>query len=378
MSLGKALETKIYHQSQSLLVIGGGRWAREIIGVLKTILSKEDVITACSKIHYDQLISWIKQKDFLNVNAIQEIKHLNLSDYSAVIIVNSARDHFDSAMMMMNHNLPVLVEKPIAFTTQQFHLMIKNASERNLLLASANVFLFSTFINNFSEVIRDSKPKKIELVWTDQKSNLWSYGERLYDSSISVFQDVLPHVFSIFQIVFPNAHYELQSFTLERGGAKIIITVLMGEVDCLITLERNATLRQRKLIVNSEDDIFCYDFKVEPPSIYKNGRILKSFSKENKYYSPLTNLISKFLSALKDGVLDFRLNPKFSLLPCQFIDLINASYKEKLRELISDELKKDSRFKDDLIYALEEILQEGSRLTRAELDVQIETYFQLA
>ena len=360
---------------QSILVIGGGRWAREIIGVTQNLLTNQDKITVCTKINFNVVIGWLETKAFSNVSVVEELESLELSEYTAVIIVNSASDHYSTAMMMMDHNLPILIEKPMVSTSKQFFDITKKASEKGLLLASANVFLYSTFIDVFADLIKTCTPQKIEFLWTDPRSYSWGKGERLYDSSTPVYQDVLPHIFSILQLVFPKTNFELNTLTLERGGAKVLLELTMGEAVCEIHLERNSKQRERKLIVRCKsDENYCYDFKSEPPAIYKNGNVINSVSVGKYHRTPLNELMFRFLSAVKGDGMDFRLDPQYSLLPSQFNEIITEPYREKLNEWISNQIENKLELTDDLVYALEELFQQNVRLNRADLNTKIRDY----
>ena len=149
----------------------------------------------------------------------------------------------------------------------------------------------------------------------------------------------------------------------------------MGEVVCEIHLERNSKQRERKLIVRCKsDENYCYDFKSEPPAIYKNGNVINSVSEDEYYRTPLNELMFRFLSAVKGDGMDFRLDPQYSLLPSQFNEIITEPYRERLNEWISNQIENKLELTDDLVYALEELFQQNVRLNRAHLNTKIRDY----
>src|SRR5262245_55325397 len=94
-------------------VVGGGRWARTIAGVLATMPDRSERITVHSPGNSAAVAAWIGQSrlgDRIRAAAAWPILEAGGNHPDAVVIANRAGDHFAAAAMALRAGIPTLVE----------------------------------------------------------------------------------------------------------------------------------------------------------------------------------------------------------------------------------------------------------------------------
>src|SRR5688572_25945732 len=103
--------------SQRIAVIGGGRWARAIVGSL-VLLPDDAHITVHTRSSAAAMNEWVRSRDLtahVTVTTAQPAFAAGEAP-NAIIVANAASDHERAALRALDSGIPVLVEKPVALT----------------------------------------------------------------------------------------------------------------------------------------------------------------------------------------------------------------------------------------------------------------------
>lgn len=218
ISLGKS-DSDVIHWPVEIVVIGGGRWARVIIGQLKGFVPQSTAIKIHTSRNIIGMSKWVVEQRYKNVWVETEFLQFDTCKTSAVIVANAARDHEMAIDAGLTVGAAVLVEKPVTLSTNSARRLSDLANDRGLYFASAHVFMFASYIATFAKKVTSSGPiEHIRVIWCDRKMEE-RYGEnKTYDPSLPIYADCLPHVLSIFEILAPDLSLKFVCLSLYRGG----------------------------------------------------------------------------------------------------------------------------------------------------------------
>ena len=142
----------------TIAVIGGGRWARVLTGVLCGLVPPSVGISVHSLHNADSMSAWVSERGFSQRIHVSSVWPQLLSVKSkAVIVANAARDHERAIEWALSSGAPVLVEKPIALTAAASQRLANLACRRSLYFAAAHIFLFAGYIENFSKIVAEAE-----------------------------------------------------------------------------------------------------------------------------------------------------------------------------------------------------------------------------
>lgn len=347
----------------SVLVLGGGRWARVIAETLLGLLTESTPLLMASPAGARDLVHWIEQKGYGHRIAIVERHLLTLPRGAAVVVANAARGHVEAASWALRQGASVLVEKPLALTVGDARLLERIALQNNALLAPALVFRFAQFIDDFAmHVASGSQPGHVELVWQDGAAEHRHGEEKRYDPGVSVIEDCLPHALAIFASTI-GTEPQLVGLDVQRGGARVDLKLADAAHSFAVTLERNGPGRRRIMRATSATDNVELDFTAEPGLLRHNG-VLRARSLPSPQERPLAHMLRVFLSAATGGAVDARLSMQQSLHSAQVIEHAMSAYRIAALEQLESGL--DGA---DLNYAMAELLQREGRLTSDQLEL---------
>ncbi len=341
-----------------IVVIGGGRWARVIIGQLQDIIPTSTTINIHSSRNVIGMSKWVAEQRYTNVWVAAEFLRFDACKTRAVIVANAARDHEMAIDVGLSVGAAVLVEKPVTLSTNSARRLSDLAKDRGLYFASAHVFMFAHYIASFAkQVAVAGSIEHIRVIWCDQKAEE-RYGEnKSYDSSLPIYADCLPHVLSIFEMLAPDLPLHFVRLSLYRGGSHLEFQMMLGAIPCNIRFERNSDARQRIIEVRNERQHFRCDFTQEPGAIFCGEIKEESDMDWDRSPRPLASQLTAFLRGAGGGYRDPRLDIKHGLRACRMIDDVSANYNEAQQLwLIENLVVERSWIGDDLQYALSELL----------------------
>ncbi|GMA24882.1 oxidoreductase [Luteimicrobium album] len=119
-------------------------------------------------------------------------------DIDAVAVATPAATHYEVVLKALRAGKHVVVEKPLADTTERGHRMVEEARARGLVLMTDHTFCYTAAIEKVHEIIAAGELG--EVLYVDSvRINLG-----LVQPDIDVFWDLAPHDLSIMDYVLPG------------------------------------------------------------------------------------------------------------------------------------------------------------------------------
>lgn len=327
-------------QLDRIAVIGGGRWARTIIGVLGRILTVDTQISIHSPRNAEGMSAWVSRQ-FPSGNFVVSPlwPEFHGGERSALIVANAARDHEKAARLGLLAGVPVLVEKPLTPTTAAAYRLFALARDSGSQLCVAHVFRFARNVGNFAQSVRmTGKLRRLDCWWIDPIAEQVRGEMKKYDPSLPVFVDCLPHVVSIIATLVPEFDLTVQGVKLTRGGAEIEIAMIAGDIAVHLVLARDADVRKRRVMAEVTTGAFVeLDFSLEPGVIRSPGGETPADSDWSTAPSPLTELLSAFLVGATGVEWDTRLSTGFALSVARLADQVWPRYQAAQSAWIFDQ-----------------------------------------
>ncbi len=362
----------------TIAIIGGGRWARVLTEVLCGLVPPSVEIFVHSRNNAELMSTWVSERKFRQqVHVSSDWPESLPAESSAVLVVNAARDHERAVEMALSIGAPVLVEKPITLSAAATQRLADLAHSRNVHFAAAHIFLFARYLDRFSRLVADAGGARcMRIEWTDPK-NESRYGERKqYDASLPVYLDWLPHVLSIAGTLAPSATQKCEKLELLKGGAHLVLELVLGDVPCSVKLIRNADRRQRRIEVVTRGKTLQLDFSSEPGTITVDSKTINGDPDWDVKKRPAARMLGAFLQWAAGGAFDSRLDVEVGLKANQVIDQVACMYREAIMPWLIARLASQGPMDDDLHYALSEILQSEASFSEVAVDRQIERVLQ--
>ena len=336
-------------------IIGGGRWARTIAGVLAGLDGGAHQIQLHSHHNTLEVSQWIAQRAFgARVTVSPDGPDYAVGKPGAVIIANRAAGHVTAAMSALEVGLRVLVEKPVAIGASDVRRLQDCARSSGALLAASHVFLFTRYLEEFASTVAGlGHARRLEMVWEDGQGDLVRGDVKFYDPAVTVFDDVLPHVLPMLARI---AQHDLSPVSLEiaNGGSQVTIAANAGGLPVTIRLARNAKARSRILTAYTDAGPCTLDFSVEPGVIAAPGQANRDADPAwNSAARPLGSMLAAFLAGVQGCAMDERLSPQKALTSALFADGVRGIYRQRQHDwLVSNDAAAGDRAGD---YARQEI-----------------------
>ncbi len=179
--------------SLRLALVGVGYWGPNL---LRAVSDLDDVeVTVICDTSADALALQARRYPYARVTKrLEDVLEDNSID--AVIIATPVQTHHEIAQRCMQAQKHVLVEKPIATSSEDCRDLISCAVERGLILMPGHVFLYSPAVVAIKRLLDDGALGDIYFI-TSTRVNLG-----IHRSDSSVIQDLAPHDFSILHYWF--------------------------------------------------------------------------------------------------------------------------------------------------------------------------------
>ena len=176
-------------------VIGYGYWGPNL--VRNFMACTEAVVTAVSDLLEDRLLPLRKLYPSLNTTS-NSAELINDPSIDAIIIATPVSTHFELTLEALRKGKHVLVEKPLASTSDQARQLIDEAAARNLVLMVDHTFVYTDAVRKMRELI--AKGELGEIYYYDAvRVNLG-----LFQHDVNVIWDLAIHDLSIMDYVLPT------------------------------------------------------------------------------------------------------------------------------------------------------------------------------
>jgi hypothetical protein len=287
-----------------LVIVGGGRWSRQIIKTLvNKIKIKNSIICITNKKNFF-LRKWIKKYKLKNKIILAKKIPENESRNSLAIICNSTRKHYQSVILALNKNYNVFIEKPISENLSQAKSIYRIGKKLKKNIYCSNVYRYSSYLKKFINYISNKKINNIEFIWHD-KLNEYRYGElKKHDAKTTIYFDVLFHIFSLLDIFFKDKKYLISSLKkvfFEKN--KALLSFEAKSIKINVDLNNKAKKRMRLLIFKNLNYRYIINFSEnEGKFIIFNNRSNIYNKKYSNVRYPLFLMLNKILSDISKNI----------------------------------------------------------------------------
>ncbi len=365
-------------ESTRIAIFGGGRWARVLLGVLMKCTPESTLLTVHTRHNLSLMRRWCKEKNASSRVYVTDVNpDFAALNYNAAVVVNDARRHLGVAKLALEHNVPVLIEKPMASSYEETLELLRLSKIHGTSLKPSFVFLYARYIDNFIKAIGDTQNiRELHFSWKDKAAES-RYGEsKSFDHSISVMKDVLPHVLSIIFKVLKRDDFALEKCKVSRGGALVELVILVANVKCFLELERNSSSRLRELsIIGSES--LTLDFSKEPGTLCAHGLVISADSFWDLSPSPLERMVMVFLDEISAGENHPDSQHRLALSVSEIIDIIELEYLAKRDDWMIQQLMSGKTVASDVYYFLSEMVSSDMLVSRENSEERVSSYYNL-
>jgi predicted dehydrogenase len=176
-------------------VIGYGYWGPNLVRNFMACAGSE-VVAVCDLIE-DRLLPLRKLYPNLKTtnNCVRVIEDPSID---AIVIATPVSSHFDLTLAALRKGKHVLVEKPLAGSSEQAKVLIDEAAARKLVLMVDHTFVYTDAVRKIRELI--SSGELGEIYYYDAvRVNLG-----LFQHDVNVIWDLAIHDLSVMDYVLPN------------------------------------------------------------------------------------------------------------------------------------------------------------------------------
>jgi predicted dehydrogenase len=295
-------------------VVGLGYWGPNLVRNLHALTGAE-VVWACD-LREEVLAAHARRYPAIpQTTAFGDV--LDDPSVEAVVVATPVSTHFELAGAALRAGKHVLVEKPLARSSEQAQILLREASERGLVLMPGHTFLYSSPVTMIRDLIASGELGEIYFISTS-RVNLG-----IHQPDVSVVWDLGPHDFSILRYWLDELPARVSA--MSRGcvipgtpdvafidlvfGSGIIAHVELAWL-APSKLRRTTIVGSRKMVVyddTSNEPVRIFDSGADLPDpgtfgeyqmTYRTGDIL---SPKIDVTEPLSLELADFCRAIRDG-----------------------------------------------------------------------------
>ncbi|MCF4102168.1 Gfo/Idh/MocA family oxidoreductase [Gillisia sp. M10.2A] len=201
----------------------------------------------------------------------------------AVVIVTPVCTHFNLAKKALLEGKHVLIEKPMASSTEEAEMLIDLAEQKGVLLMVDHTFLYTGAVQKMKQLV-DSKELGCIKYLDSTRINLG-----LFQSDINVLWDLAPHDLSILSYIVNERPYSVNARGITHTHNKIeniaYLTVnfesgLIAHFNCSWT----SPVKVRMMLVGGDEKMILYN-DLEPTEkikIYDSGYSYENDEEKNQ------------------------------------------------------------------------------------------------
>lgn len=260
-----------------VVIIGGGRWARVWLSVLYNARGGAHGIVTVARTNPDDLRNWLGEHPHLSAVHVAE----SLADAmeaqpctAAAIVATRPRNHFRDAKMALDHDLHLLVEKPLTDQAADGLTLIQLAKERRRILLPGTEFAYLPAFHACVDYLRRRGValNSIRIEWVDPIGEVRHGAQKAIHSEIGPAIDILPHAISIFSVFSPTARFHLRQANQDAEDASAFVALedesgVHYELACMSRGQR----RVRRLCASADGIEAVIDFSTSMPTLTING-----------------------------------------------------------------------------------------------------------
>ena len=239
-------------------VIGYGYWGPNLIRNLAELA--DSTLAGIADARADRQA--LARRRYPTVRVVGEASDL-IADATvdAIVIATPTSTHYALALEALQAGKHVLVEKPLAATSDEARRLIDEAARRSLILMVDHTFVYTSAVQAIKE-----------LVSTDQLGELYYYDSvrvnlGLFQHDVDVLWDLAVHDLAIMDFVLPTKPYTVSAVGMRHIGdhADIAYLTLLHEDALIAHVHVNwlAPVKIRRTLVGGSRKMIVFD-DVEP------------------------------------------------------------------------------------------------------------------
>jgi predicted dehydrogenase len=200
---------------------------------------------------------------------------------NALAIATPVSSHFDLAMQALDRGKHVLVEKPLAASSEQARRLIDEASRRNLVLMVDHTFVYTGAVRKIAELVRSGVLGDV-YYYDSVRVNLG-----LFQHDVNVIWDLAVHDMAILDFVLPSKPVAASATGISHipGQPENVAYITLFFADAKIAhLHVNwlAPVKVRRTLIGGSEKMIVYD-DIEPSEkvkVYDKGVTVSTGSEE--------------------------------------------------------------------------------------------------
>ncbi len=309
-----------------IVLIGGGRWSRVLLPVLKSILPVDCKIVWLTQHGLDTAQQWLKENNLQFVEA-RVPAQFDFTQCDAAVLATAPPTHASYLQQLIEAGVPTFCEKPLTVRADDALRLAELAQHENCPLGVDLVLHYASYLEQFADSLTATLEERLLFdvkmdwfdPWTEQR-----YGETKHgDFYTNLVHDVWPHCWTVLRHILP-ALASVQLIDLSYDPIESVFFVLNADQTRIeVRISRRHTTRIRRLNINDGEAFL--DFSQEPGWSRIDGI-------ETRYEwtgpRPLTRSLQSFLAVVADR----KLAQLWPLAAMQTIDSVRSA------ELIANRL----------------------------------------
>jgi predicted dehydrogenase len=176
----------------------------------------------------------------------------------AIVVATPVSSHFDLAMEALKAGKHVLVEKPLASSSEQAMRLIEEAARRKLVLMVDHTFVYTSAVRKIRELVANGELGQ-PYYYDSVRINLG-----LFQHDVSVLWDLAVHDLSILQYVLPGEPVAISATGMSHfasNGENIAYLTLFFPDNLLAHIHVNwlAPVKVRRTLIGGSRRMVIYD-----------------------------------------------------------------------------------------------------------------------
>ncbi|TWT52518.1 Inositol 2-dehydrogenase/D-chiro-inositol 3-dehydrogenase [Rubripirellula amarantea] len=321
-----------------MAIVGGGRWGRQIVSVLKPILSNEQRILWVTKHGNDAAQKWCVNNALDYVTCVPDLETI-VCNIDAAIVANAPTEHYPAVSTLLEHSVPTFCEKPVTLSLHHANKLVQLAELKNVAFGTNLVLDEASYLKEFTDDCAGLSIRSIEIVWHDPWCEVRHGQTKHGDFYTPMTHDMLPHCWSIMRRILGNG-FSLELLGVDYTPQCTVITCQTQDISISVSLSRRAKLRIRKIKINgsgsNEGDSAWLDFSQEP-----GFQSVKGQTRTNQWgdVRPLEASLRSFFSAIESDDDQWSLSTSNCLEAVQLAEsasqLVEKDQDHRIRRLAS-------------------------------------------
>jgi predicted dehydrogenase len=358
-----------------LLLIGGGRWSRVLLPVIRSLLGESTEIHWITRNSFQVVRNWLADQSIANVTVSESI-HLS-TDYQAAIVATAPWTHHQYIDRLLSEAIPTFCEKPLTLSWQQAIQFEQTARERSIPLGVNLELHFASYIEQLAKRLVDDRVlvRSLSMEWLDPWTEV-RYGELKHgDLYTPMVHDMFPHCWSVLRRLLPDHNIDaMNQANYDPHGGVTIQCQTDQSSSVTMQLSRRNPHRVRKVVIN--DGEIQLDFSPEPGTL-----TIGDHKVENQWQGdrPLARSLKSFF----DVVHQVELRDRWALSIGNCLDSIRWAeqiehrvaliQEQAVKRLKADPFNIDSPSDINLLidYFLPKLAEKGERLLAITGDQQV-------